>query len=72
MTMGADSYLDRGNSWCSGKEPACQRRRRRFDPWVEKIPWRRKQPTSGMLAWRIPKDRGPWWATVHGVAESRT
>ena len=29
----------------SGKEPACQRRRRKgrgFDPWVGKIPWRRK------------------------------
>ena len=29
----------------SGKESCCQRRRRRrckFDPWVEKIPWRRK------------------------------
>ena len=29
-----------------GKEPACQCRRRRFDPWVGKTPWRRKwQPT---------------------------
>ena len=30
----------------SGKEPTCQCRghkRRRFDPWVGKIPWRRKQ-----------------------------
>ena len=29
----------------SGKEPACQWRRHKrcgFDPWVEKIPWRRK------------------------------
>ena len=28
----------------SGKEPACQRRRRKrwgFNPWVGKIPWRR-------------------------------
>ena len=24
---------------------------------------------SGILAWRIPKDRGAWWATVHEVAE---
>ena len=24
------------------KEPACQCRRRGFDPWVGKIPWRRK------------------------------
>ena len=26
---------------------------------------------SSVLAWRIPVDRA-WWATVHGVAESRT
>ena len=24
---------------------------------------------SSILAWRIPMDRGAWWATVHGVAE---
>ena len=28
--------------WLSGKEPNCQCRRCRFDPWVRKIPWRRK------------------------------
>ena len=28
--------------WLSGREPACQCRRRRFDPWVRKIPWRRE------------------------------
>ena len=34
--------------WLSGKEPAC--RRRGFDPWVMKIPWRRKwQLTPGFL-----------------------
>ena len=22
---------------------------------------------SNTLAWRIPVDRGAWWATVHGV-----
>ena len=24
---------------------------------------------SSILAWRIPWDRGAWWAAVHGVAE---
>ena len=32
--------------WLSGKEPTCQCRRLRFDPWVGKVPWRREwQPT---------------------------
>ena len=32
--------------WLSGKESACQCRRCGFNPWVRKIPWRRKwQPT---------------------------
>ena len=42
--------LPRGHS---GKESACQCKRRRrhgFDPWVGKIPWRRKwQPTPIFL-----------------------
>ena len=37
----------------SGKEPTCQCRRHkrfRFDPWIQKIPWRRKwQPTPLFL-----------------------
>ena len=27
---------------------------------------------SSVGAWRIPKDRGTWWATVHGLAKSWT
>ena len=27
---------------------------------------------SSILAWRIPKDRGAWWAAVYGVTQSRT
>ena len=27
---------------------------------------------SNILAWRIPMDRGAWWATVHGVPKSQT
>ena len=27
---------------------------------------------SSILAWRIPMDRGAWWATVHGVTRSWT
>ena len=36
--------------WLCGKESACQGSRCRFDPWVAKIPWRRKwQPTTIFL-----------------------
>ena len=45
--------------WLSGKESTCQYRIRRFNPWVGKMPWRRKwQPTS-ILAWRIPWTEEP-------------
>ena len=27
---------------------------------------------SNILAWRIFMDKGPWWATVHGVSKSQT
>ena len=27
---------------------------------------------SSILAWRIPMDRGAWWAPVRGVTESDT
>ena len=48
----------------SGKEPTCQCRRSKVDPWVRKTPWRRK--------WRLTcLDREDWWATVHGVSKSR-
>ena len=27
---------------------------------------------SSIIAWRIPMDRGAWWATIHGIAKSWT
>ena len=27
---------------------------------------------SSILAWRIPRDRGAWWAAVHGVTKNQT
>ena len=46
--------------WLSGKESACQCRRRGFDPWARKIPWRRKwQTPSTILAWKTPWTEAP-------------
>ena len=45
------------------------------ETWVRSLGWE-DSPEEGMathssiLAWRIPVDRGAWWATVHGVAKS--
>ena len=49
----------------------CKRQKRGgFDPWVEKIPWRRKwQPTPGFLPGES-QDGGAWRATAHRVAKS--
>ena len=42
------------------------------------IPWLGRSPGGGhgnllqYSCWENPMDRGAWWATVHGVAKSRT
>jgi len=47
------------------------------ETWVPSLGW--EDPLeegmathSSILAWRIPRDRGAWWATVHRIAESQT
>ena len=59
--------------WLSGKESACQGRRHRrggYDPWVGKIPLRRKCQLAPVSCLDDPMHRETWQATVHGVAES--
>ena len=44
--------------WLSGKESACQCRRCGFEPWVRKIPWRRKwQPMPVFLPGKFQGQR---------------
>ena len=31
-----------------------------------------RSPGGRFLAWRIPTDKGAWWATAHGVPKSGT
>ena len=45
------------------------------ETWVQSLGWedlleKGKATHSSILAWRIPMNRGAWWATVHGVAKS--
>ena len=45
------------------------------ETWVRPLGWEEEEGMathSRILAWRIPVDRGAWWATVHGVTESDT
>ena len=56
-------------SWLSGQEPGRQCRRCRFDPWVGKIPWRRKWlPSPVFLPGKYYGQRS-LAGTVHGVAQ---
>ena len=55
-----------------GRESACN-----VGDWVRSLGW--EDPLeegiathSSILVWRIPMDRGAWWATVQGVAKSQT
>ena len=55
-----------------GKESAYNARDLGFNPWVRKIPWRRKgQPTLVFLPGKLHRQRS-LRVTVHGVAKSWT
>ena len=55
------------------KESACQCQRHGFDPWVGKIPWRRKKATgSSILAWEIPWTEEPGGLQSMGSQELDT
>ena len=48
-----------------------QCRRPGFDPWVGKIPWRRKWQPTPVSCLKNPMDGGTWRATVNGVPRVR-
>ena len=51
--------------------PAVQETQVRSLDWED--PLEKEMAThSSNLAWRIPMNRGAWWATVHGVTKSQT
>ena len=69
----ADSYLLRASlvAQMVKKLPAM------WETWVQSLGWEDRLEEgmathSRILAWRIPMDRGAWWATVHRVTKSWT
>ena len=43
-------------------------------PWVRSLGWEdpleeEMATHSSILAWKIPMDRGAWWAAAHGIAK---
>ena len=71
-------YIHKFPGDTSGKEPVCQCRRhkrRGFNPWVEKIPWKRKwQPTPVFLLGISQGQRSlagysPWDCKESGMTE---
>ena len=48
-----------------------------WETWVQSLGWedppeKEVATHSSTLAWKIPIDRGAWYATVHGVTKSWT
>ena len=48
-----------------------------WETWVHSLGWHDPLEEgmathSYILFWRIPMDRGAWWASVHGVTKRRT
>ena len=48
-----------------------------WETWARSLGW--EDPLeegmathSGILAWKIPMNKGAWWAAVHGCKESDT
>ena len=65
-------YIHRASHRLSGKESVCEAGASGDaysipgeDPLEDGI-----ATHSSILSWRIPMERGAWWATVHEVAES--
>ena len=53
-------YWDFPGGWDGKASAYTQCRRPRFDPWVGKIPWRRKWPPTPVLLPGKSTDRGAW------------
>ena len=66
--------FDKGHSrWHGGKETTTyQCRRHRFNPYVDKISWRRQCQHTLIFLPEKPMDREGWRATAHVIPKSQT
>ena len=64
------SLSDHGHVKDTGSSDGKESARYAGDP--SSISWRRKWQPLQYSRLENPMDRGAWWATVHGVTESRT
>ena len=65
------------NSWASLVAQLVKKSFAMRETWVQSLGWEdsleeHMASHSSILAWKIPMERGAWWATVHGVTESQT
>ena len=82
MFLGYKLYYQEGfpgdlvikNPLASDKEATCQCRRQELNPWVRRIPWRRKYSLQYSCLGN-PMDRGSWWGhkrVRHDLATKQT
>ena len=55
-----------------GKESTCNARDLGLISGLQRSPGGKHDNPWHIVAWRIPRDREAWWATVHGAAKSQT
>ena len=73
MGMGEFNSNDQGFPGGSdGKESTCNVGDLGLIPGLGRCPGGEHGNPLSILSWRIPMDRGPWWATVHGVTKNWT
>ena len=77
--LGQEDPLEKGQAtyssipglpwWSNGKESACNAGDLGSIPGLGRSLEKGMATHSSILAWRIPRDRGAWQATGHGVAK---